>query len=116
MLHTGLILAQAGGAMDLKGILPMVLPLLAIWYFLLIRPQQKQMKDQGTLLAGLKKGDEVVTQSGLLGKIYAVADKIITLEIANGVRIRVLKTSIQSRITATEEVVALVKAEEKKEG
>jgi len=71
--------------------------IVAVMYFLLLRPQQKAAKDQQNLVATLKKGDEVVTSSGILGKIYAVADKVVTLEVANGVRIRVLKTFIQAK-------------------
>jgi preprotein translocase subunit YajC len=88
--------------------------LFAIMYFVMIRPQQKQAREQRALLSALKKGDDVVTQSGLLGKIYAVTEKIVTLEIANGVRVRVLKTSIQGRTNLSEEA-ASTKAEEKKE-
>ena len=77
--------------------------LFAIMYFVLIRPQQKQMKAQQTMLAALKKGDEVVTQGGMLGKVFAVTDKIVTLEVASGVRMRVLKSSIQSKTAAPSE-------------
>ena len=86
----------------------------AIMYFLMIRPQQKQLREHRQLLAGLKKGDEVVTQGGLLGRIYAIADKVVTLEIANGVRVRVLMTSIQGRGAAETEQGA-ARGEEKKE-
>ena len=77
--------------------------LFAIMYFVLIRPQQKQMKDQQTMLASLKKGDEVVTQGGMLGKIFSVADKVVTLEVSSGVKLRVLKSSIQAKVTVTDE-------------
>lgn len=88
--------------------------LFAIMYFVLIRPQQKQMKDQQSMIASLKKGDEVVTQGGMLGKIFSVADKIVTLEIAPGVKLRVLKSSIQARVTVTDEP-AKSESEAKKE-
>jgi preprotein translocase subunit YajC len=77
--------------------------LFAIMYFVLIRPQQKQMKEQQALLASLKKGDDVVTQGGLLGKVFSVADKVVTLEVASGVKLRVLKSSIQAKVTVTDE-------------
>ncbi|MBS2027146.1 MAG: preprotein translocase subunit YajC [Deltaproteobacteria bacterium] len=78
-------------------------------YFLLLRPQQKAARDQQSLVATLKKDDEVVTSSGILGKIYAVADKVVTLEVANGVRIRVLKTFIQAKQSSAAEADATAK-------
>lgn len=88
--------------------------LFAVMYFVMIRPQQKQLKEHRNLLAALKKGDDVVTQGGVLGKIHAITDKVVTVEIANGVRIRVLKSSIQARTNLTEEeVVPAVKPAEK---
>jgi preprotein translocase subunit YajC len=66
-------------------------------YFVMIRPQQKQAKAHRDLLSGLKKGDEVVTQGGVLGKIHLVSEQTVTLEVANGVRIRVLKRSIYAK-------------------
>ena len=72
-------------------------PLLAIFgvfYFLLIRPQQKQAKEQQNMLAKLATGDEVVTTGGLLGRITEVGEPYLTVEIAEGVRVRVLKSQI----------------------
>jgi preprotein translocase subunit YajC len=66
----------------------------AVFYFLLIRPQQKRMKDQQAMLSRLASGDEVVTSGGILGRIIEVNDTFITLEIADGVRIKVQKTQI----------------------
>jgi preprotein translocase subunit YajC len=91
-----LILAQATGGNPM-GTLIFVAVLAAIMYFIMIRPQQKQLKAHRELIAGLKKGDEVVTQGGILGKIYLVSERTLTIEIANGVRIRVLKTSIAAK-------------------
>jgi preprotein translocase subunit YajC len=65
-----------------------------VFYFLLIRPQQKRMKDQQAMLARLASGDEVVTAGGILGRIAEVSDTFVTLEIADGVRIKVQKTQI----------------------
>ena len=78
--------------------------LLAIMYFVLIRPQQKQAKEQQNMISALKKGDDVVTQGGLLGKIFAVADKTVTLEVASGVKMRVLKSAITARGSVPDEV------------
>ena len=93
MSQSLLVLAQLGGGSGPQTIIFIGL-LFAIMYFVMIRPQQKQLKEQRTMLAALKKGDDVITQGGMLGKVYAVAEKVVTLEVANGVRIRVLKSSI----------------------
>jgi preprotein translocase subunit YajC len=65
----------------------------AVFYFLLIRPQQKRMKDQQAMLSRLSAGDEVVT-GGILGRIIEVGDPFITLEIAEGVRIKVQRSQV----------------------
>src|SRR5271170_3416976 len=66
----------------------------AVFYFLLIRPQQKRAKDQQAMLSRLSTGDEVVTSGGILGRITDVSDTFVTLEIAEGVRIKVQKAQI----------------------
>ena len=78
--------------------------LFAIMYFVLIRPQQTQAKEQQNMISALKKGDDVVTQGGVLGKIFAVADKTVTLEVSSGVKMRVLKSSITARGAVSDEV------------
>jgi preprotein translocase subunit YajC len=110
-----IVLAQAapGGGM---GPIFLMLGMLAIFYFLLFRPQQKQLKEHRALLGSLKKGDDVVTQGGVLGKVYAITDKIVTLDVASGVKMRVLKTSIQARYTSADETaVGAAKVEQKEE-
>jgi preprotein translocase subunit YajC len=85
---------QGGGDMNtLMGFLPMIL-IFAVFYFLVIRPQQKKAKEHRQLLDNLKKGDSVITQGGLFGKITGVSDQIITLEIADKVRVRVSRGHI----------------------
>jgi len=82
-----------------QGIGSMLIPLAAIavvFYFLMIRPQQKQLKEHRALLANLKKGDMVVTQGGIIGRIFLVADREVQLEVATNVKLRVLKTSVQT--------------------
>ena len=81
----------AGGAGGLQGTLGSIVPLIfmfAIFYFLLIRPQQKKAKEHKALLEALKKGDKVVTAGGMHGKVTALDDKVVTLEIANGVNVK----------------------------
>ena len=66
----------------------------AVFYFLLIRPQQKKAKDHKTMIENLKKGDTVITQGGMYGKIAAISDQVVTLEIADKVRVRVFRAHI----------------------
>ncbi len=66
-------------------------------YFLMLRPAWKQSKTQQTMMAALKKDDEVVTTGGLYGRIYAISDKVVTLEIAKDTRIKLLRTAIAGR-------------------
>jgi preprotein translocase subunit YajC len=85
--------AAPGGASQFTPLL-MVGVFFVIFYFLLFRPQQKRAKEHQNLLAKLATGDEVVTGGGLLGKVTDVGETFITLEIADGVRIKVQKTQI----------------------
>ncbi len=89
--------ASTSGLGGQDGLLMQMLPLagmFAVIYFLLIRPSQAQRSQQAQLLAALKKDDEVVTQAGILGRITALDDTIITLEVSDKVRIRVLRDRI----------------------
>ena len=84
--------------------LPFILALFAIMYFLLIRPQQKKLKDHQALISALRRGDMVVTAGGILGKVTKVKDdgNEVEVEIATGVNVRVLKSTITSVISKTE--------------
>lgn len=114
-MGANVLFAQAAQGSNPLATVGMIGAMVAIVYFVMIRPQQKQLKDHKALLSSLKKGDDVVTQGGVLGRIYAVTEKVVTLEVANGVRIRVLKSSIQAKgqAEASEEVKAPEKKEEK---
>lgn len=79
-----------GGFMQL---LPMILMFVVLW-FLMIRPQMKKAKDHKALLAALAKGDEVVTQGGIVGKVSKVGDNYVTVEIAEGTEVTVQKPAI----------------------
>lgn len=79
----------------LMNFLPLVL-IFVVFYFLLIRPQQQKAKDHRSMLANLKRNDEVITSGGLYGKVVAISDKVITLEIAPNVRVRVDRPQIAS--------------------
>ena len=90
--------AQAVGGASGPGFmsfLPMI-ALFVIFYFLLIRPQQKRQKDHRNMVAGLAKGDEIVTMGGVLGKITAVDENFISVKIAKDTEIRVQKASVQA--------------------
>lgn len=73
--------AQPGGSVF--GLLVPLLLTFGIFYFLLVRPQQRQTKERKEMLKALKKGDEVVTAGGLHGKIMGITDKLVTLEVAD---------------------------------
>ncbi|HXH74506.1 MAG TPA: preprotein translocase subunit YajC [Bacteriovoracaceae bacterium] len=73
--------------------IPFVLIFL-VMYFLMIRPQKKRMQEEQSFLSKLTHGDEVYTKSGILGRITGIADKVITLEVENGARMKVLKTHV----------------------
>jgi len=89
-----------GGDMNtLISFLPMIL-IFAIFYLLLIRPQQKKAKEHRTLLENLKKGDSVITQGGLYGRIAGIQDQVVTLEIADKVRVRVSRAHIAGLASA----------------
>ena len=66
-----------------------------VFYFLMIRPQQKKMKEQEDMINKLQKGEEVITRAGIIGRIHGIADKFITLEVDNNVRIKILKNQIE---------------------
>jgi preprotein translocase subunit YajC len=68
-----------------------------IFYLFLIRPQSQRQKTHLAMLAELKRGDEVVTTGGIVGRIHSVTDKLIVLEVAQNVRIRVLRAQIAGR-------------------
>src|ERR1700746_1618252 len=89
--------ANAPLGQQAPGLGSMLLPFAAMFgvvYFLMIRPQQKKMKEQQDMLGQLKQGDEVVTTSGILGTITGITDKVATVEIAPNVRIKILKSQI----------------------
>ncbi|HKJ04299.1 MAG TPA: preprotein translocase subunit YajC [Geopsychrobacteraceae bacterium] len=84
---------QEGGRPGYEGIIMLVL-MFAIFYFLLIRPQQKRAKQHRELVENLKTGDAVVTAGGIHGKISSVQEGSVTVEIATGVKIKMNRTSI----------------------
>jgi preprotein translocase subunit YajC len=85
--------APAGGANGLMGMLPLVL-MFVVLYFVMIRPQMKRQKETKAMLDALSKGDEVVTQGGVLGKITKLGETYAHVEVANGVELQVQRVAI----------------------
>ena len=90
----------SGSSQILIGILPW-LAIFAIFYVLMIRPQQQQVKRHRAAIDAVKKGDEVVTGGGIRGRVTKVTDDEAEVEIAQGVKIRVVKSTISQVLTAT---------------
>ncbi|MDX9731598.1 MAG: preprotein translocase subunit YajC [Bdellovibrionales bacterium] len=78
---------------------PLVM-MVAVFYFLILRPQQKREKSRQAFVAALKRGDEVVTATGLFGRVEGLTDQFVTLEIADGVRVKMLRSAIVSSVQA----------------
>jgi len=89
--------AQAGGAAAAGNPLMQLAPfaiIFIIFYFLMIRPQKKRLEEEQAMLGALGKGAEVYTKAGVLGKIAGITDKVVTLEVSEGVKIKVLRSQI----------------------
>jgi preprotein translocase subunit YajC len=79
----------AGGAGGIVSSLVLFLPLMAIFYFLIFRPQQKQRKDMQQMLSNLKRGDRVVTRGGLIGTVDKIEEQRLRLDVGNGLKLHV---------------------------
>lgn len=90
--------AEPGGSSILIGILPWLL-IFVIFYMLMIRPQQKRVKEHQASIAAIKKGDELILGGGIRGKAVKVTDDEVEVEIANGVKVRVVKGTISQVLT-----------------
>jgi len=107
---TGIAFAQgaapAGGAAGgIASFVPLIL-IFVVFYFLLIRPQQKKAKEHQNFLNNLKKGERVITSGGIYGRITGLTDNVVTLEIADGVTIKVLRSAIMSSANAADKQAA----------
>ncbi len=82
----------------------LLLLIFGIMYFLLIRPQQKKLKEHQAMITGLRRGDQIITQGGVVGKIVKVKDDSneVEVEIAKGVNVRVVKSTIATVMNKTE--------------
>ena len=96
--------AQSSGGSSYAGLLIPVL-LLGVFYFLLIRPQQRRAKEQQALIRSVEEGDEIVMTSGIIGTIVAIDedDDTLTVEIAPGTQVRILRAGVGRRLTADDE-------------
>ena len=86
--------AAAGGAPSMMSTLLFPVILIGIMYFLMIRPQMKRQKDHRAMLEKLSRGDEVITNGGIAGSVVELGESFITVEIANGVQVRLQKGAI----------------------
>ncbi|MGR3540711.1 MAG: preprotein translocase subunit YajC [Hasllibacter sp.] len=108
MLVTPAYAQAAGGAGSALGsFIPLIL-IFAIMYFLLIRPQQKRLKEHQNMVAALRRGDRVVTGGGIVGKVTRVKDEDaeIEIEIAKDVKVTVVRSTIQQVVSKTEPAAA----------
>jgi preprotein translocase subunit YajC len=93
--------APGGSAAFLNAIMPFLL-IIPIFYFLLIRPQQRRLKQHREMIAAVKKGDTVVTAGGLIGKVAKVTDDEVEVELAPSTKVRVVKTTLSEvRVAGT---------------
>ena len=103
MFVTPAFAQAAGGASSaFSSFVPLIL-IFAIMYFLMIRPQQKKAKQHKAMIDSLRRGDQVVTSGGVLGKVSKVSDDgIVVIEIAEGVKVRVMRATIAQVLNKTE--------------
>ena len=99
--------AGTGGATSaITSFLPLIL-IFGIMYFLMIRPQQKKMKQHRAMIEALRRGDQVVTSGGIVGKVSKVQeDGFVEIEIAEGVKVKVVKSTITTVLNKTEAAAA----------
>lgn len=98
--------AGAGAGSAFASFVPLIL-IFAIMYFLLIRPQQKKLKEHKAMIEALRRGDQVVTQGGIVGKVTKVQeDGMVEVEIAEGVKVKVIKGTISQVMNKTEPAAA----------
>ena len=94
---------SAGGGFGGSSQLLFPILILAIMYFLLIRPQQKKLKDHRKMVEALRRGDQIVTQGGVIGKVTKIKeDNEVEVEIASGVKVRVVQSTISTVLSKTE--------------
>ncbi|NRA99117.1 MAG: preprotein translocase subunit YajC [Rhodobacteraceae bacterium] len=98
--------AAGGGAAAITSIVPFIL-IFAIMYFLIFRPQQKKVKEHQNMVEALRRGDQIVTQGGLIGKVVKVKEAEgqvpeLEVEVADGVKVRVVRSTVAQVLNKTE--------------
>lgn len=108
--------ASAGGfAGGVEAFLPLIL-IFVVFYFLMIRPQQKRMKAHKEMLGALRRGDRVVLGGGIMGQVAKVtSDTEVQVEIADGVKVRVVRSAIQEVVSKTEPVAGKEESKDESE-
>ena len=110
----GFAYAQAGGG-GMEALNSLLIPtilIIGIMYFLMIRPQQKRMKEHRAMIEAIRRGDTVVTSGGIIGKVAKADDDELQIEVSDGVRIKVLRASI-SEVRGKGDGAAATKSESK---
>jgi len=115
IISTSALFANGGaGGFDIGQLVPpqflLIVSIFAVFYFLMIRPQQKKAKAHQEMLKALHRGDHVVTAGGILGTVDKVSDNEISLEIANNVKIRVVKATVTEVLAKTRPVAETAKS------
>ena len=104
MISIAYAMGQGGGAGQgaggFSGFIPLIL-MFVIFYFLLIRPQQKKTKEHREMISNLKKGDRIVTSGGIHGRITGMDDTTLTVEIADKVRVKVARSNVGAKISSS---------------
>lgn len=91
-----------GQPMDLLSTIVPFLLIIVVFYFLILRPQQKRAKERTKLLEGVKKGDKIITAGGLHGTVEGLEDKTVLIKIADNVKVKIEKTGIATIVGLTE--------------
>ncbi|MDR1875698.1 MAG: preprotein translocase subunit YajC [Synergistaceae bacterium] len=99
----------AGGPQGLMGMLFPLAIFVLIFYFFIIRPQRKRQKQHESLIGGITRGDEIVTIGGFFGKVREVRDDTFMVEIAENVKVRILKSAVQTKRISSGSAVDLEK-------
>lgn len=90
--------AAAGAqGFDFMGLLP-ILAIFVVFWFLILRPQQKKMKEHQAMLGAIETGDEIITQGGIAGRVRKVGEQFLTVEIANNVEIQVQRSAVGAKL------------------
>lgn len=100
--------AAGAGSAQILGFVPFVL-IFVLFYFLLVMPQQKRARKQKEMIEALKKGDRVSTSGGMIGTVTNLTPKVVTLQVADGVRIKVVRNNIEEITDGSEKKEAKAK-------